>query len=304
MGTQQKVEAGGVAVLFEQDAPIKQILERAVVSIGQIVRGNIKAEQIVRGALLQISTTPALQSCDKLSIVQGVMHAASLGLMIGGPAGEAALVPYKNKAQLLPMVRGLVTLAMRSGFVLSVTPRAVYKGEKFKVLYGTEDRIIHEPNFDIDRTDTNITHVYAVFQMAGGGKPHFDVMNRNEVERIRSVSRGKDAGPWVEWWGEQAKKTVVKRGSKMVPLSPEFRAAVELDNRFETGHMNEPSELLDSDADVHQATADKTAERAANLRERVKGSKATATILCEECKQPTAKHDPDCSHFVDTAADE
>lgn len=299
MGTQQKAEAGGVAVLFEQDAPIKQILERAVVSIAQITRGNIKAEQIVRGALLQISTTPPLQQCDKLSIVQGVMHAASLGLMVGGPAGEAALVPYKGKAQLLPMVRGLVTLAIRSGSVLKVTPRAVYKGEKFRVLYGTEDRIEHEPDFSIDRSDENITHVYAVFQMAGGGTPHFDVMNRAEVERVRAISRAKDSGPWVEWWGEQAKKTVVKRGSKMVPLSPEFRAAVELDNRFETGKMNEPSELLDSDADVHQATADKTAERAATLREKMKGAKATATILCEECKQPVSKHDPDCSHYAD-----
>jgi recombination protein RecT len=284
-----------LVTLFEQDAPVQRILERATRSIAEITRGDLKAQQIIRAALLQISMTPALQRVDKLSIVQAVMHAASLGLMVGGPAGEAALVPYKGRAQLIPMVRGLVTLAIRSGSVLSVSPRAVFAGEHFEVFYGTRDEILHRPNFEVKRDDDSITHVYTVFKMAGGVQ-HFDVMNREEIERVRAVSRAKDDGPWVEWWGEQAKKTVTKRGAKMVPLSPEFRAAVELDNRFETGRMNEPSDLLDTDHEVAAETARRTSERTETLKERVKQTRPAAQP-CEACgAKPGEPHKADCPY--------
>lgn len=256
--------------LFEADAPIPKILERAEASIAAAIRGPIKAETLIRAALLQVSMTPALQSCNKLSIVQAVMQAASLGLMVGGPAGEAALVPHKSKAQLIPMVRGLVTLAIRSGVVLAVSPVAVYKGDAFKVYRGTRNEIVHEPDLDLDReNDANITAVYAVFQMAGGVH-HFDVMNRKEIERVRAVSKATDPStPWFKWWGEKAKVTVVKRASKMVPLSAEFRAAVELDDRLETGEINQPSELLDTAGDISTHVREKTQARTAALRDRV-----------------------------------
>lgn len=258
--------------LFEADAPIPKILERAEQSIAAAIRGPIRAETLIRSALLQISMTPALQSCNKLSIVQAVMQSASLGLMVGGPAGEAALVPNKNKAQLIPMVRGLVTLAIRSGSVLAVSPVAVYKGETFKVYRGTRNEIIHEPSFDdeVDRQDdTNIVAVYAVFQMAGGVM-HFDVMSRKEIERVRAVSKATSTDtPWFKWWGEKAKVTVVKRGSKMVPLSAEFNAAVELDNRLETGTINQPSELLDTAGDISDHVRHQTQARTDSLRDRM-----------------------------------
>lgn len=261
--------------LFEADAPIPKILERAEQSIAAAIRGPIKAETLIRAALLQVSMTPALQSCHKLSIVQSVMQAASLGLMVGGPAGEAALVPNKNRAQLIPMVRGLVTLAIRSGSVLAVSPVAVYKGEenRFKVYRGTRNEIVHEPDFfdeSIDREDdSKIIAVYAMFQMAGGAM-HFDVMNRKEIERVRAVSKATSTDtPWFKWWGEKAKVTVVKRASKIVPLSPEFYAAVELDNRLETGEINQPSELLDTAGDISDHVRGRTQERTTALRDRM-----------------------------------
>lgn len=278
--------------LFEADAPIPKILERAEASIAAAIRGPIRAETLIRAALLQISMTPALQSCNKLSIVQAVMQSASLGLMVGGPAGEAALVPNKNKAQLIPMVRGLVTLAIRSGSVLAVSPVAVYKGEEFKVYRGTRNEIIHEPSFDddIDRQDdTNIVAVYAVFQMAGGVN-HFDVMSRKEVERVRAVSKATSTDtPWFKWWGEKAKVTVVKRGSKMVPLSAEFRAAVELDDRLETGTINQPSELLDSAGDISEHVRHQTQARTAALRDRMAGERTAIGAGAAEAIKPAEK---------------
>lgn len=280
--------------LFEADAPIPKILERAESSIAAAIRGPIKAETLIRAALLQVSMTPALQTCNKLSIVQSVMHAASLGLMVGGPAGEAALVPNKNKCQLIPMVRGLVTLAIRSGSVLAVSPVAVYKGETFKVYRGTRNEIIHEPSFDdeIDRQDdANIVAVYAVFQMAGGVM-HFDAMSRKEVERVRAVSKATSTDtPWFKWWGEKAKVTVVKRGSKMVPLSPEFNAAVELDNRLETGEINQPSELLDTAGDISNHVRERTQGRTDALRDRMAAERPAIGAGAAQPVQTPAKAD-------------
>lgn len=292
--------APNVVALFQSDAPVQKILEAAERSIDAAVRGPVRAETLIRAALLQISMTPALQKCDKLSIVQGVMQAASLGLLIGGPTGEAALVPRKGKAVLTPMVRGLVTLAMRSGSVLAVSPTAVYPGEKWKVYRGTRNEIEHEPDYDLDirEDDKTIRYVYAVFQMRGGAM-HFDVMNRREVEKVRAGSSAKDDGPWVTHWGEMAKKTVVKRGSKMMELSPEFRAAVELDSRFETGQINEPSELLDSSSDITKHVTTTTAARTEELREKIKAQATTKIVPCTDCGgygENRSGHHPECPH--------
>ncbi len=268
--------------LFQQDAPLKQILNRAEGSVDAAARGSISAKALIQSALLQVSMTPALMSCDKLSIVQSVMQAASLGLMVGGPAGEAALVPYKGKAKLLPMVRGLVALAQRSRTVVSIPAWPVYKGDHFKVRLGTEMVLEHEP--DLTRPISNpddVTHVYAIVITPNGFRdPHY--MTRAEVESIRAVSQAKDKGPWVEWWTEMALKTVVKRATKRYDLSPEFRAAVELDNRFETGRINEPSSLLDTAEEVQATVQERTAERTEELKQRVQGGPKKLKP-CEAC---------------------
>lgn len=300
----QPATRAAVATLFEQDAPLKRILKAAEGDLQAAMRGPVSAPALVRAALVQIASTPALAKLEhtregKLSLVKAVYHAASLGLMVGGPAGEAAIIPYKGEAKLIPMVRGLVTLAIRAGTVQAVTPVAVYEGDLFEVWRGTRNEIIHRPNLDnADRADdSKIKYVYVVFQMHGA--THFDVMNREEIERVRATSKAaqeKD-GPWVNWWGEQAKKTVVKRASKMVPLSPEFRAAVELDNRVETGRVNEPSDILDSAEDVQAHVVERTQRRAENLRAKL--SHHQSCVRREDGMGWSCV--PDCPHFSDEA---
>lgn len=279
------------------DAPIKQMLKRAEAEIGKALRGPIEAPVLVRSALLQVSMTPALVKVadtrdGRLSIIQAVMQAAQLGLMVGGPSGEAALVPYKGKAKLIPMVRGLTTLAIRSGAIQAITPRTVYPEDQFEVWQGTRDEIIHRPDLTAKRDDdTRIIAVYTVITLASGLKQVGNPMTRDEIERVRAVSKaGTDPdSPWVQWWGQQANKTVVKRDTKLMPLSPEFRAAVELDNRFETGTINEPSSLLDTAEEVEAHVVNKTSERAADLKRKLNGE-------CEACGQKGGQHADACPH--------
>jgi recombination protein RecT len=302
-----RTDRTSIMTLFEQGAPLKALLAKAEGSVAATIRGQMTAQSLIQAALLQVSMTPALQACDKLSIVQAVMQAASLGLMVGGPAGEAALVPYKNKAKLLPMVRGLVALAQRSRTVTSIPAWPVYKGDHFRVRLGTELVIEHEP--DLGRTGSDpkdaagdVRYVYAVVITPNGYRdPHY--MTRDEVEAIRAVSQAKDKGPWVDWWIEMALKTVVKRATKRYDLSPEFRAAVELDNRFETGRINEPSSILDTAEEVEATVQERTAARTEELKNKVNGGAKKAsprTGPCPDCGSlPQEPHKSACPQADD-----
>ena len=55
-------------------------------------------------------------------------------------------------------------------------------------------------------------------------------MSVDEIEAIRRRSKAGNSGPWVTDWNEMAKKTVFRRLTKWLPLSPEFRDAVEADD--------------------------------------------------------------------------
>ena len=91
-------------------------------------------------------------------------------------------------------------------------------------------------SFGEARTDDDIVSVYAVAHLKDG-YTQFEVMTRDEVEAIRERSKSKSHGPWVTDFAEMARKTVVKRLCKYLPLSPQLAAAIELDNRSESGFV-------------------------------------------------------------------
>ena len=45
-----------------------------------------------------------------------------------------------------------------------------------------------------------------------------EVMNKAEIEKVRNVSRAKGSGPWTTWWDQMARKTVMRRLSKYLPM--------------------------------------------------------------------------------------
>jgi hypothetical protein len=92
---------------------------------------------------------------------------------------------------------------------------------------------------------------------------------------------------------------VVKRATKRFDLSPEFRAAVELDNRFETGRINEPSSILDTAEEVEATVQERTATRTEELKQKVNGGKKATprTAPCEACGAlPQEPHQSECPH--------
>ncbi len=187
---------------------------------------GLSPDRLVRTVLTAINRTPKLLDCTKESLWQAVLDCSALGLF-PDPLGRAYLVPYGTKCQLIVGYRGLIDLCYRSGMADSVQARCVYQGDKFVYRYGLNPTIEHEPCVK----PGDLLYAYSIVHLKGAAMASFDVMSMDDVERIKRRSRASNDGPWVTDFAEMAKKTVLRRHMKMLPMATEDVArALELDN--------------------------------------------------------------------------
>jgi recombination protein RecT len=200
---------------------------------------HMTADRLARIALTEVRKVPALANCDQASFLGAIMQCAQLGLEPGGALGHAYLLPFENRRKQITEVqfilgyRGMLDLARRSGQIKSIEARAVYQADKFHVRLGLDPDLTHEP--DWENADRGLLRfVYAVAKLQDGGT-QFDVMSRAEIEKVRAQSKAGQAGPWVSHFEEMAKKTVIRRLFKYLPVSIEVARAVGLDEQSEAG---------------------------------------------------------------------
>lgn len=204
----------------------------------------------MKGVVLSTFTrTPSLWECDPVSIARAVVEAAQAGLEPTGSLGGAYLVPYNNgktgrkEAQLIVGYTGLVKLARRSGEVTKVEARVVRQADEFDYGYGLDPYLHHRPALGLaDDAANPMTHAYAVVHFRSGEK-QFDVMSAAEVLAIKARSKSKDrngntTGPWVTDEAEMWKKTVLRRLSKLMPLTIEAQRALDAEDSIETEPRN------------------------------------------------------------------
>jgi recombination protein RecT len=191
---------------------------------------HVTPERLARIVMTSLRQTPELLRCTRESLLGSIMGAAQLGLE-PGVLGQCWLIPYKGVATLVVGYRGMTQLAWRSGQIASIAGRAVFEGDHFAFDFGA-DKLEHRP---FGQTDPDkLTHAYAVIHTTAGGRL-WDVMSREEIERVRERSAAGRKGPWLSDYSEMAKKTVLKRLFKLAPSSVEMQRAEEIDNAADTG---------------------------------------------------------------------
>lgn len=217
---------------------------------------HMTADRMARVAMTEIRKTPKLLQADPTTLMGAIMQLAQLGLEPGGALGHAYLLPFENRkagtvdVQLIVGYRGMIDLARRSGQIVSIEARAVYRDDEFAVTLGLNSDIHHVPAWEkADRGP--LTFVYAVAKLKDGGV-QFDVMSRAEIEKIRARSKAANYGPWVTDFDEMAKKTVTRRLFKYLPVSIELQRAVGLDEGAENG--------ITFDADFSEVAAQQAIE--------------------------------------------
>lgn len=183
---------------------------------------HITPDRFIRVALTAMQRTPKLLECTQASLFQSLLTCSQLGIE---PDGRMAhLIPYGNVCQLIIDYKGLSALAMRSGEILPPHADVVCENDVFEYDRGEVKR----HSIDFRKPRGKAYAVYAIVRYKDGGEKA-ECMSIDEVEAIRKRSKASGSGPWVTDFNEMAKKTVFRRLSKWLPLSPEFRDALEAD---------------------------------------------------------------------------
>ena len=218
-----------------------QILEENKSQISKALAGQIDLDRFVRMAMTSISKNPSLRNCTPNSLLGCVIQAGQLSLELGNSLGHAYPVPYKNKktgkleAQFIIGYQGYIELIMRTKQVKTVYAQAVKKNDEFDYQYGTDPYLRHKPA-TTDRGET--IGFYAVAQMTNGGWV-FEYMSKDQVDRIRLQSPGKDSDMWKYNYDEGGRKTVIRRLQKYLPKTGELARAEQLDDLASSGVSQE-----------------------------------------------------------------
>lgn len=206
---------------------------------------HLNADRMARIAATEVRKNKTLMSTEPTSFLASVMQAAQLGLEPGSALGQAYLVPYGNQCQLIIGYKGMIDLARRSGQVLSLNAYAVREGDDFNFQLGLKPDIHHVPRLEADRIKKPITYVYAVATLKGGGY-QFEVMSRAEVEAVKAKAKSKNI--WNSYPEEMAKKTVIRRLFKYLPVSIEALEITNADAKREAGEKVEPDDVINIEA--------------------------------------------------------
>lgn len=223
---------------------IKTQLESKMDTVRQLIpEGTVTPERMLSVYMMGLSRNPKLLQCTELSLMKAFMLSAELGLEFGSDSlALAYIVPYNNtktgktEATFMPSYRGLRELSHRTGKVLQTYAKAVYTKEietgRFRYEEGTSPSIHHEPILMGEQG--GLVGYYAVAKLSNGAT-QIEFMRLDEVEKIRASSKAKNSGPWVQWFDEMGKKSVLKRLFKSLPYSSDVARAVDIDTAVETG---------------------------------------------------------------------
>lgn len=187
----------------------------------------LSAEKLIKLALLAAKKNSELARCSMDSVFQALLQCAELGLDPGGSTGEAYLVPYKNACTLVIGFRGYITLARRSGILKQIETHVVNERDKFTLKFGLNPVLDHEPCLDGEPGAAIVA--YCVARLSDGAA-HVEVMTVSQINKIRDASSAAKSGPWAKHWEEMARKTVLRRAAKYLPLSPEMQRAMEIED--------------------------------------------------------------------------
>lgn len=217
---------------------LSHFLGKRMKQISAVIANNLTPEKMARIALNELRNSDFLAKIaiqNPESFVNAIVQAAHLGLEIGGPLGQAYLVPYKGEIKMQTGYRGLISLARRSGEISSINAEIVFERDKFDLTLGVDTKLEHKPYLDGDRGKPKL--VYMVARFKDGGH-HFEWMSIAEVEKIRAGSSAVQSGkktPWDTHYEEMVRKTVIRRGWKYLPMSIEMQNAHAIEDANDRG---------------------------------------------------------------------
>lgn len=281
--------------------------------LAAVLPAHITPDKFRRVVVTAVNLNPDLLNADRRSLFVSCVRAAQDGLLPDGRESALVIFNKKNKktgqyekaVQYLPMVFGVLKRMRNSGDVNSIVAHVVHERDEFGYELGDDPKITHKPSLAAD--SGRPIAAYAIAKLANG-EVQREVMTVAEIERARAVSRAKDDGPWTAWWGEMAKKTVIKRLSKRLPLSSDLERLIKRDEEAYEA-ISAPSALIGTPRPQREqfaaapimeerGAADEAADPLADFAGEHPPSQAGTGGSAEEAP-PAASHDPDTGEVRD-----
>jgi recombination protein RecT len=199
--------------------------------IARALPSHMTGDRMLRVAATAVRRNPKLGQCTPGSFAACMLTLSAAGLEPDGR--RAHLIPYKDECTVIIDYKGLVELALRNGDIATIHADVVCDRDDFEFDLGQVTR--HRVNLRESRGEPYAA--YALVTKKDGSRQAC-VMSRDEIESVRKRSRSGQSGPWTTDWCEMAKKTVFRRLSKWLVLSPEIRDLVEA----EDGEYQQPQQ--------------------------------------------------------------
>lgn len=219
-------------------------------------------DKFMNNALLAINDKPEIKSgeVDRRSVFTVCSRAANLGVVLDG--NEAALVigsvkrggQWVKEAQFRLMSGGVMKMINRSVDIERVACQLVYENDDFVVDFVSDNGPIkHTLTPDaLRRGRGEVVGVYFVAKLKNGEWTSPEVMSVEEVNAVRDAfaqknKDGEHSKMWRDSWGEAARKTVLHRAKKRLPLTDRAQEALREDAEEEfdvidhtTGEITKP----------------------------------------------------------------
>lgn len=216
---QETKEPKGLKALINSDTMREQF--------ARALPKHLTADRFTRVCITALTRNPKLQECTPESFMRCLLDLSAMGLEPDGR--RAHLIPYGKECTLVVDYKGTVELVMRSGIVSIIHADKVCENDAFEYDRGE----IKQHKIDFKKPRGNAYAYYALVRFKDGSEKA-EVMSMEDIEAIRERSQGyksaiqyKKSHPWITDFDEMAKKTVFKRCSKWLQLSPEIRDALE-----------------------------------------------------------------------------
>jgi recombination protein RecT len=223
------LDNNALAVLERQMQPLAP-------RFAEVLGKAMPVERLMRTIMVSVERLPKLLECDRQSIFNAAMSAACLGLEVDGVTGQAYLIPFKGKAQLVIGYKGMNTMAARSG--ITITGAVVREGDQFDYALGSDAYVKHVPKLG---NKGRIIGAWAV--AAANGRPSIvNVMGIDDLLAVKAKSPGaqRSDSPWNDpaiGFAAMCEKTCKRRLARSLPLNV-MSTAARLDEAFEEQGAN------------------------------------------------------------------
>ena len=240
---------------------------RRMTSIVEFVR---QQEPLFCGALTDQSVTWAKESQFAIQYFQkndflaktalgnptsaqnAIINVAAIGITLNPASKLAYLVPRDGMVCLDISYMGLLHLAQSAGVIKWGQCKLVHASDAYENL-GLDKAPAHKYNpYATPEDRGSVIGGYCTVKTADGDYLT-EEMSLAEIEEIRKVSKAGTSpkGPWVNFWSEMARKTIVKRAYKYWPRSERLDNAVNILNETE-GVFLEPVMPHKSEEDIRE----------------------------------------------------